>query len=455
MCTGGGRKPTSCANFLRTPLMRAEQVALARSCRPARSGGSRPPGRACRPACRSSQLASALASGGGGAGLRRVLGARAGACAAARRRSRGRARDAAGRRGAACPGSRPSSADDAGGDAERARRAEHLAADLACRRPAPCRRARPPSPRRPRSAAPGSARPARRRPPAGCSCRPPAPADRPCCATPMTKPPMMLMNRIRMPAIASPRTNFEAPSIEPKNSASSPTSARRRLASFSSIRPAFRSASIAICLPGIASRVKRAPTSAMRSAPLVTTMKLMTTRIANTIRPTAKLPPIRKWPNDSITVPAAPGAGVALEQHHAGRGDVERQPQQRGQQQHRREGGEVERPHHVGRDHHHHQRHRDVEGEQQVERERRQRQHHHRQDHHDDERRHQRLADRLGVRRRGSAWSRCIRAFMSTFGSVGAAATARRAGRARPARRARAAAPRHRRAGRAVAARSW
>jgi hypothetical protein len=59
-----------------------------------------------------------------------------------------------------------------------------------------------------------------------------------------------------------------------------PTSARRRLASFSSIRPAFRSASIAICLPGIASSVKRAPTSAIRSAPLVTTMKLITTRIA-------------------------------------------------------------------------------------------------------------------------------------------------------------------------------
>ena len=66
------------------------------------------------------------------------------------------------------------------------------------------------------------------------------------------------------------------------------------------------SASIAICLPGIASRVKRAPTSAMRSAPLVTTTKLMTTRIAKTIRPTAKLPPIRKWPKDSITWPAAP-----------------------------------------------------------------------------------------------------------------------------------------------------
>ena len=49
----------------------------------------------------------------------------------------------------------------------------------------------------------------------------------------------------------------------------------------------FRWASIAICLPGMASSVKRAPTSAMRSAPFVTTMKLMTTRIANTINPTA------------------------------------------------------------------------------------------------------------------------------------------------------------------------
>ena len=45
----------------------------------------------------------------------------------------------------------------------------------------------------------------------------------------------------------------------------------------------------------------------MRSAPLVTTMKLMTTKIANTIKPTAKLPPIKKWPKASITAPAAPG----------------------------------------------------------------------------------------------------------------------------------------------------
>ena len=64
---------------------------------------------------------------------------------------------------------------------------------------------------------------------------------------------------------------------------------------------------MAICLPGIASRVKRADTSAMRSEPLVITTKLITTRIAKTMNPTAKLPPIRKCPKASITAPAAPG----------------------------------------------------------------------------------------------------------------------------------------------------
>ena len=62
---------------------------------------------------------------------------------------------------------------------------------------------------------------------------------------------------------------------------------------------------MAICLPGMASSIKRAPTSAMRPAPLVITMKLITTRIRNTTRPTAKLPPTRNWPNASITLPAA------------------------------------------------------------------------------------------------------------------------------------------------------
>jgi chemotaxis protein MotB len=50
--------------------------------------------------------------------------------------------------------------------------------------------------------------------------------------------------------------------------------------------PALRSASIAICLPGSASSVKRADTSETRPAPLVTTIRLMMTMIANTNRPT-------------------------------------------------------------------------------------------------------------------------------------------------------------------------
>lgn len=62
---------------------------------------------------------------------------------------------------------------------------------------------------------------------------------------------------------------------------------------------------MAICLPGRASSVNRAETSEIRSAPLVTTTKLMIIRITNTTRPTTKLPPMTTLPNDSITLPAA------------------------------------------------------------------------------------------------------------------------------------------------------
>ena len=42
-----------------------------------------------------------------------------------------------------------------------------------------------------------------------------SPNGRPCCMTPMMMPPTRLISVIRMPAIASPLTNFEAPSIAP------------------------------------------------------------------------------------------------------------------------------------------------------------------------------------------------------------------------------------------------
>ena len=51
---------------------------------------------------------------------------------------------------------------------------------------------------------------------------------------------------------------------------------------------------MAICLPGMASRVKRAPTSATRPAPLVTTTNWMTTRIEKTMIPTTSEPPMTK-----------------------------------------------------------------------------------------------------------------------------------------------------------------
>ena len=62
---------------------------------------------------------------------------------------------------------------------------------------------------------------------------------------------------------------------------------------------------MAICLPGMASSVKRAPTSAMRVAPLVMTRKLTVIRMTNTIVPMTKSPPITKLAKPAMTCPAA------------------------------------------------------------------------------------------------------------------------------------------------------
>jgi hypothetical protein len=52
-------------------------------------------------------------------------------------------------------------------------------------------------------------------------------------------------------------------------------------------RPALRSASIDICLPGIASNAKRAVTSLMRFWPLVMTMNWMITNTRKMMMPTS------------------------------------------------------------------------------------------------------------------------------------------------------------------------
>ncbi len=63
---------------------------------------------------------------------------------------------------------------------------------------------------------------------------------------------------------------------------------------------------MAICLPGMASRVNRAATSLMRSAPLVMTMNWMMTRIRKMTRPTTRLPPATNSPNVWMIRPASP-----------------------------------------------------------------------------------------------------------------------------------------------------
>jgi hypothetical protein len=62
---------------------------------------------------------------------------------------------------------------------------------------------------------------------------------------------------------------------------------------------------MAIWRPGIASRVNRAVTSEMRTAPWLMTRNWMTMSTTNTTAPTTKLPPTTNWPKDMITLPAA------------------------------------------------------------------------------------------------------------------------------------------------------
>ncbi len=131
-----------------------------------------------------------------------------------------------------------------------------------------------------------------------------------CCIMPTEKPPIRLITTITRPAMASPLTNFIAPSIAPNSWLSLFSSSRRRRASLTSMRLARRSLSMDICLPGNASRVKRAATSATRSEPLVMTRKLTTVRIRKITRPTARLPPTTKLPNASTICPASPWSRI-------------------------------------------------------------------------------------------------------------------------------------------------
>ena len=90
---------------------------------------------------------------------------------------------------------------------------------------------------------------------------------------------------------------------------------------------------MAICLPGIPSRVNRAATSLMRMAPLVMTTNWMRTMIEKMTRPTTMLsvpvaPPVTNRPKVNTTPPAANSpiaAGAGKNQPR--RGHVQHQPE--------------------------------------------------------------------------------------------------------------------------------
>ena len=137
-------------------------------------------------------------------------------------------------------------------------------------------------------------------------------ASSPSLVMPMTVPPTRLIPVIKSPAPASPLTYFVAPSMEPKNADSAWIFSRRTLASRSSIAPVFRSASIAICLPGIASSVKRAVTSDTRSEPLLMTTNWIITRTIKIMAPTIISLPPTKAPNVATTLPGSPVVRISL-----------------------------------------------------------------------------------------------------------------------------------------------
>ena len=133
-----------------------------------------------------------------------------------------------------------------------------------------------------------------------------------------------------MPAIASPRTNLRGAvhrAVEVGLLAR--LRARRALASSSSIRPAFRSASIAICLPGIASSVKRAPTSAIALGALGDDDEVDDDQDREHDEADGEVAADHEVAERLDHLAGRAGAGVAVEQHHAGRGDVEREAEQR------------------------------------------------------------------------------------------------------------------------------
>ena len=133
-----------------------------------------------------------------------------------------------------------------------------------------------------------------------------------CISVPMQMPARMLTSAMMMLAMASPFTNFIAPSIAPCSVHSSSRRWRRFCASADDSTPARTSASMLICLPGIASSAKRAATSATRSEPFAMTMNWTIAMMRNTTPPTTTLLPTISRPKVSMMWPALACSRISL-----------------------------------------------------------------------------------------------------------------------------------------------
>ncbi len=184
---------------------------------------------------------------------------------------------------------------------------------------------------------------------------------------PMTMPPITLIRTTSRPAMASPRTNLEAPSIAPKKPDSSSSVFRRRRASLSSIRPAERSASIAICFPGIEFEVKACGHLGDAARALRDNDEIHDHQNGEDDDADDEVAAHDELAERLDDVAGSVGTLVPARQDQPRRGEVEGEPQHGGDQQHGRERGEFERRLDEQRRHQDQHRERDRDGEREIE----------------------------------------------------------------------------------------
>ena len=199
-------------------------------------------------------------------------------------------------------------------------------------------------------------------------------------------PPMMLMKTTSRPATASPRTNFEAPSIAPKKPLSSSSALRRSLATFSSIRPGGKIGVDRHLLArhGVEVEARRDFGDAARA--LGDDDEIHDHQDRENDNSDDEIAAHHEIAERLDDVAGGVGALMAVRQDQPRRSKVERQPQHRRDQQDGRERREFQRRLDEQRRHQDQDRQRDRDRQEKIEHDRGQRQDQHHQDGEDAER---------------------------------------------------------------------